>query len=223
MRSYLRLYPYWVRVTALILVAAQVALTLCYLGYSRGLPGFRQFNMDGENNVPTWWSSFILISTGMLCLTLWQSSKRIGRPHVPWLAVGIGFFGLSMEEVASIHEDIGSSVGGGADNVSIWPLLYTPVVIVGVWMMVRVIRDLPPAIAVTALTGLVAYIGVLGVEVASLFSESNTSIAIEENLEMLGTGLMLCAIAAEATMRFMAAFPTASLPPEPAELVDARR
>ena len=143
MRSYVRLFPSWVRLMALLLVAAQIVLTLCYWGYSRGLPGFRQFNMDGENNVPTWWSSLILISTAALCLGLWQTSKRIGRPHVPWLVIAIGFLGLSAEEVASIHEDVGSSVGGGSDQVSIWPLLYSPILFVGVWMLVRAVRDLP--------------------------------------------------------------------------------
>ena len=218
-----RSFPSWVRAMAAALVAVQVVLTLCYWGYASGLPGFRQFNMDGENNVPTWWSSLILIATAALCLGLWQTSKRIGRPHIPWLVIAIGFLGLSAEEVASIHEDVGSSVGGGADEVSIWPLLYSPILFAGVWMMVRALRDLPRPIAVTALAGLVAYVGVLGIEVASLLAESSLTIAVEENLEMLGTGLMFCALAAEVTMRFIAAFPEPSLPLERADLVDARR
>ena len=217
MRACLRLIPRWVRLVALMLVAAQVALTLCYLAYSRGLPGFRQFNMDGENNVPTWWSSLILIATAVVCLGLWQATTRLGRPGATWLVIAIGFLGLSMEEVASIHEDVGSSVGGGAGGVSIWPLLYSPVLFVGMWMLVRAVRDLPRPIAVAALGGLACYTGVLGVELASLLGESNTSIAVEENLELLGTGLMFCALAAEATTRLRALLPSAeAVPARPA-------
>lgn len=223
MRSVLRHMPRRVRRLGAALIGAQVLLTACYWGFSRGWPGFRQFNMDGELNVPTWWSSLILIATAGACFGLWWTTARLGRRSGQWLAIAIGFLGLSLEEVASIHEDIGSSVGGGSDHVSIWPLLYAPLVVLGIWMLVRAVRDLPRPIATMALLGLVAYVGVLSIELLSLLGESNTTIAIEENLEMLGTGLMLCALASELTTRFLALFPEAARAPERASLVAGRR
>jgi len=217
----LRLMPPWVRRTALVMLVVQVALTACYAGYSHGLPGFRQFNMDGELNVPTWWSSFILTTTAFVAFGLWKTSERIGRPGIPWLGVGIGFLGLSLEEVASIHEDVGASAGGGSAHVSIWPLIYSPVLILGLWVLVRAVRDLPRPVAATALLGLVGYVAVIGIELGSLLGESHVTIAIEENLEMLGTGLMLWALAAELATRFTAAFPGAL--DEPATSLRAAR
>ena len=219
MRSILRLIPSWVRRLAVILLGVQVLLTFCYWSFSQGWAGFRQFNMDGELNVPTWWSTLVLIATAGACFGLWRTSVPLGRPAGAWLAVAFGFLLLSAEEVASIHEDIGSSVGGGSDNVSIWPLLYAPVVALGTWMLVRAVRDLPRPIAVMALLGLVAFMGVLAIELLSLLGESNTTIALEENLEMLGTGLMLCALASELTTRFLALFPEAVAAPGGAALV----
>ena len=35
-----------------------------------------------------------------------------------------------------------TAVGGGADMVSIWPLVYLPFAVVGVWVLLRAVRDL---------------------------------------------------------------------------------
>lgn len=195
-----------------VLLLAQILLTLGYAGNVAGVNGTRQFNMDGELNLPSWWSSVILVVTAGVCVGLWQTTARLGRPSVQWLVIAIGFLGLSAEEVASIHEDVGNAVGGGTDGVSVWPLVYLPLVVGGAWMLVRAVRDLPRLLALIALAGLFCYIGVLAVEVLALGYESSATIALEENLEMLGTGLMFCALAAELSARFLALFPEAAHP-----------
>ncbi len=207
MRSIADLAPKWVLRTAGVLLLAQLALSLAFIGFVKGLPATRQFNMDGELNVPTWWSSAILVATGLVCIGLWLTGSRTGRPGAQWLVIAIGFLALSLEEVASIHEDIGSSVGGGSGGVSVWPLVYAPLAIAGVWMMLRAIRELPRPIAVVSVVGLASYVAVLAVEVLALGFESDLTVLLEENLEMLGTGLMFCALATELTRRFLALYP----------------
>jgi hypothetical protein len=222
-RSAFEYFPRWIRLVAGILVLAQILLTVGYAGHLAELPGTRQFKMDGELNLPSWGSSLILIATAGACFGLWQTTARLRRPSAQWLAIAFGFLALSAEEVAAIHEDVGTTVGGGTGAVSIWPLVYSPLVIVGIWMLVRAVRDLPRPLALLALAGLLSYIGVLSVELLALGIESPLTIAVEENLEMLGTGLMFCALASELTARFIALFPAAAHPArDPGRALTAR-
>lgn len=207
MNSLRALIPRWVMILVAGFLLVQAALSLGFIGYVKGVPGTRQFNMDSELNLPTWWSSSILVATALVCVGLWLTGSRMNRPSIQWLGIAFGFMLLSAEEIASIHEDVGVAVGGSADNVSVWPLVYAPFAAVFIWMMVRAVRELPRPIALLATAGLLSYVSVLIVEVLSLSSESNATILAEENLELLGTGLMFAALASELTRRFLALYP----------------
>lgn len=217
MNSLRALIPRWVMVLMAGFLLVQVALSLGFIGYVKGVPGTRQFNLDSELNLPAWWSSSLLVATALVCVGLWLTGSRMQRPSIQWLAIGFGFLLLSAEEIAAIHEDVGVAVGGGADNVSVWPLVYAPIAAVFIWMMLRAVRDLPRPIALLAVGGLLSYIGVLVLEVLSLSAESNLTILAEENLEMLGTALMFAALASELTHRFLALYP------EPRQLAEPAR
>jgi hypothetical protein len=210
-----RALPRWVRRAAGVLLLVQALLTLGYVGFIHGLPATRQFNLDGELNVPTWWSSALLTAAAGAAVGIGLCNSRLGRPVLTWMLIGVGFLGLSMEEVASIHEDVGSTLGGGASHVSIWPVVYLPFVIAGTWLIVRAVRDLPRGLGGLAVVTLIAYAGVMGLELTSLLDEGYVTIAIEENLEMLGTGVMFCCMAAEMSVRLLALFgdPRPSGPP----------
>lgn len=177
-----------------LMIAMQGLLSAGYLLHLADAPGTRQFNMDSELNLPTWWSATLLIVAGAAALLLSRVNGVWRRPVVPWLLVGVGLLLISAEEIAGIHEDVGVAVGGGTENVSVWPLVYAPFAIAGVWLLLRAVRDLPRPLAIVGIAGLVAYVCVLGMEVVALAAESSATILIEENLEMLGTGLMLVAV-----------------------------
>lgn len=216
MTSLRALIPRWVMALVAGFLLVQVALSLGFIAHVQGVPGTRQFNMDSELNLPAWWSSSILVAAGLVCVGLWLTGSRLGRPSVQWLAIAFGFFLLSAEEIAAIHEDVGVAVGGGTDNVSVWPLVYAPIAAVFIWMMLRAVRELPRPIAFLAVAGLLSYVGVLVLEVLSLTAESNLTILVEENLEMLGTALMFAALASELTHRFLALYPEPRQVAEPA-------
>jgi hypothetical protein len=194
--------PPLVQRAAVVLIAVQILLTALYALNVQDLPGTRQFDMDGELNVPTWWSTALFLLAGLAALGLARCNKLTGRPVAAWTLVGIGLFGLSLEEVAGIHEDVGVALGGGTDEVSVWPLAYAPFAIVGVWLLIKAVRDLPRPFAILGLCGLSCYVLVLGVELSALLGEDAATIAIEENLELLGTGAILIALGSELSNRF---------------------
>jgi hypothetical protein len=196
------LIPSPMRRSAAVLLGVQVALTGLYALNAHDVRGTRQFDMDGELNVPTWWSAALFILAGLAALGLARCNRITGRAVAPWTLVGIGLLGLSLEEVAAIHEDVGTALGGGSDEVSVWPLAYAPVVVAGTWLLLRAIRELPRPLALIGVSGLACFVAVLGVELSALVSESAVSIAIEENLELLGSGAMFVALASHLVDRF---------------------
>jgi hypothetical protein len=202
MKTFSRYVPPPLRRAALVLIAVQVALTALYALNVHDVPGSRQFDMDGEMNVPTWWSTALFLVAGLAALGLARCNKLLGRAVAPWTLVGIGLFGLSLEEVAGIHEDVGVALGGGADEVSVWPVAYAPFVILGVWLLIKAVRDLPRPLAAIGLAGLISYVLVLAVELSALLGGDAATIAVEENLELLGSGAIFIAVASELSVRF---------------------
>jgi hypothetical protein len=67
---------------------------------------FQLFNLDFERNVPTWFSSFLLLVDGMLLVLIAYYSKIQGKPYfLHWLGLGLIFFVLSMDEFVRFHEE----------------------------------------------------------------------------------------------------------------------
>jgi hypothetical protein len=86
--------------------------------------------------------------------------------------------------------------------VSVWPLAYAPFAVVGVWLLMKAVRDLPRPFAILGICGVSCYVLVLGVELSALLGEDAVTLAIEENLELLGTGAILIALGSELINRF---------------------
>ena len=193
------------RVT-LVILGVQAALTALYVLNVHDVPGTRQFDMDGEMNVPTWWSTSLFLVAGLAAVGLGRCNRLLDRAVAPWTLVGIGLFALSLEEVAGIHEDVGTALGGGSGEVSVWPLAYAPFAILGVWLLIKAVRDLPRPLAAIGIGGLCCYVLVMGVELSALVGGDAATIALEENLEMLGSGAIFIAVASELVTRFGVVF-----------------
>jgi hypothetical protein len=198
--------PTSLRRAIVVLLGMQVLLTALYALNVHDVPGTRQFDMDGELNIPTWWSTALFLVAGLAAVGLARCNKLLGRAVAPWTLVGIGLFGLSLEEVAGIHEDVGTALGGGPDEVSVWPIVYAPFAILGVWLLIKAVRDLPRPLAVIGIAGLCSYVLVLAVELSALLGGDAATIAVEENLELLGSGAIFIAVASELVARFGVVF-----------------
>ncbi|GAB1342528.1 hypothetical protein [Gemmatimonas sp.] len=102
----------------------------------RGEP-FTFFNLDGEGNLPAWWSNAKFVMAGTLFGVLAVAKKS--RALTPLVLCAL-LLALAADEIASIHERVGHLL---ADNVAgdvqfrrkdafLWPLLFgLPVLIVG--------------------------------------------------------------------------------------------
>jgi hypothetical protein len=187
----------------------------------------RVIDLNTEANLPTWWSSTLLLAIGATAAGLWLCERRLGRRRTHWLLVALGFGALSVEEVAGIHERFGYylDVSGGVTD---WPLLYLPVLGVGAAALARTLRDLGRPRAIMVLAGLALFVGVVVAEVASMWTVAGAGDTLslgetlfEENSELAGQALVLLALAWQLTDRVAALelcvpAPAAQLEPLPA-------
>jgi len=99
-------------VTALV-SAAGLAAALAYhwLGHDKQLGLRLLLDLDGEGNLPTWWSSFLLlVAAALLGVIAGQHATRGGGDVRHWAALAAIFLGLSIDETAQIHELVGKHV-----------------------------------------------------------------------------------------------------------------
>lgn len=185
----------WARRMAAGLISFQVLISAMNVATWDGVQALEVIDLNTEANVPTWFSTMLLTAIAGVATGLGFRARRDRRRALPWFLVTAGFLGLSLEEVAGIHERIGYHLGA-ADSVADWPLLYLPVMFVGAAVVVLAARDLPRSRALMAGTGLILFLGVLIAEVVSLWTGATLAATLlEENAEVLGEVMILVALA----------------------------
>ena len=103
----------WLWIIMAVLIAAgfagQISRFLLGHGSLGGL--VQRFDLDEEQNIPTFFSVCLLMGAGLI-LTLIATDRRVrqapGAAHWRWLA--IGFFFLGTDEFAGIHEQVGALI-----------------------------------------------------------------------------------------------------------------
>lgn len=181
------------------LYAAAFALILVHVGlyfwhYNvAALPALllQMFDLDEENNLPTWYSGFILLNIAFF-LYVHARTEGLARRRT-WLLIAVGFLVLAIDEVAGIHETFNSvtamnwAIPGGI------AVLVLAVVFVPFLLSLR--RNLAILFVVS---GTMFVGGAIGVELLSedLNNDSlgyKMAVVMEEGLEMLGALLFLFA------------------------------
>ena len=169
---------------------------------------FELFSLDQEANVPSWFSSALLLSAAALvALVALDASARSDRWTRHWAGLVLVYVVLSLDETAEFHERIGSwlraqlDLGGPLRYAGIIPMLVFAV-LVGI-AYVRFLLALPRETLSRIVVAAVVYIaGAAGVEaLTGWWSEggehATTTLLIstvEENLEMAGTILFMLAV-----------------------------
>lgn len=184
------LYLLVLLVTGILLVVAHTVLN--YVDYTRWeVPWLvlQLFELDEENNLPTWFSSFLLLNCAFV---LWSHSQGEGvTNHLYWRLLALGFLLLSMDEVAGLHETFHTAID---DN---WTIYGAVLVVIAGLAFTPFLMSLERSIAVWFLiSGAVYLAGALGVEWLSRdmdVEDFNYTLAVatEEGLEMLGAWLFL--------------------------------
>lgn len=184
-----------------------------YAGYDAQLGFERQFNLDGENNIPSWYASTaLLFCAGLLgligCVKHWEQAPRSRQ----WLGLAAIFLYLSLDEAASLHEMVNPLARALLDRTGVsvgylhysWVILGIVVVPIVGFSYLRFLRTLPIATSVQfVLAGLLYVGGAVGIEmfggnVASQGGLATMSyamlVAVEEGLEMFGIVIFMYAL-----------------------------
>lgn len=150
---------------------------------------FQLFDLDEENNLPTWFSSFLLLNNSVVMYLF--KKMDAGKSQFHWYLLSVGFLILSIDEVAGMHESIHTAIDFnwvylGVVLVSILGLIFIPFLLS---------LDRPLAI-LFIVSGLIYVSGVLGVELLSEDMDEDSmaygfATALEEGLEMMGALLFL--------------------------------
>jgi len=167
------------------------------------------FDLNKELSVPTWYAASLLLTASAILALITLAVWRLRLPfRWHWAALTVGFVGLSMDEAAAIHDQLGkagSSVTAGSDlsNVS-WVVPAALIVLLLAAAFVPFLAHLPRRTAASFLgAGLVYVGGALGLEVAGAVLEREFTLdsltgslvlAIEETTEMVGAVLFIVAL-----------------------------
>lgn len=195
----------------LLNVANAIAVFLYHHRHHHGGRFFQEFSLDREANVPSWFSSALLLTAAaVLALVALDQLARGARWGRHWAGLSVVFVVLSLDETAEIHERIGSwlrahlNLHGPLHYAGVIPALALAVFVGATYL--RFVRALPRRTMLGILLAAAIYIsGAAGVEAASgWWAEGHGSKStalllvstVEENLEMFGTLLFILVVLA---------------------------
>ncbi len=152
-------------------------------------------DMDEENNLPTWFSGYLLLTTSVFLWLCARRKKEAGdRLTSRWYILAVGFLALSIDEVAGIHETINSA------TEMTWAIPGGILAIVLGLAFIPFLRQIPGRTALMFLAGGATYIGgAVGMEFVGDPIPGDSlayymATMVEEGMEMLGIVLFLHAL-----------------------------
>lgn len=183
-----------------------LAYVMVLLTRSRDDGLFLLFNLDGENNLPAWFSSVQLGLIAALCLLAASRCEGKEGPRPSFFVIAaLGFLFLSADEALCIHERITRLEHvfpwlPAIKNHGRWMPVYGVIalgILVWVWRDARSLWKARPRTvrcaifgAATFLTGAVV-MEVLSYKFLSRTRYYTTGVLLEELLEMVGAGIVL--------------------------------
>jgi hypothetical protein len=160
-----------------------------------------KLSLSYEHNVPTWFSSSLLLACALAAGAIARSAAR-WRPH--WWGMAIAFGYVSLDEAAEIHEHLGGHLD--TSGVLYFDWVIPAVAILGVLAAVylRFMLALPAATRLRLLLAGVVYIGgAVGMELplgwwTERAGPDSLGYAlidwVEETLELVGASLAVVAL-----------------------------
>jgi hypothetical protein len=178
-------------------------------GLQTPLQELRQFDLDAENNVPSWWSSSLMLASAMVLFLFAKADDNRGLFHSKiCLPLAVVFLLLSIDESASFHEalmnPLRTVLGAGGIFYYAWVVpAFLCLALFGL-LILRSFLQLPGNVKFAfALAGTIYVSGALGMELfggwldySGLRMETiySLSIIVEETLEIIGLTLFLLAL-----------------------------
>ncbi|MEQ1726917.1 MAG: hypothetical protein ABL982_00940 [Vicinamibacterales bacterium] len=191
-------------VLAVLLVVASVAGQIAKLGfghdYVMGLVTL--FNVDAEQNIPTYFSVLLLLTAAFLLAVTAVVEARANRARWPWALLSSGFLCIGYDEAFQAHEQLIDPMrrilGGGHLGLFSFAWVVPGLVLVCLLSLVflRFLIRLPAPTRRRFVLAAVIYLGgAIGMEMvggwtSELHGEQSwqysTMVTIEESLEMAG-------------------------------------
>ncbi len=146
------------------------------------------FELDEENNLPTWFSRFLLLNNAIV-LALAANTAESHKIH--WHILAIGFLALAVDEVAGLHETFHSTID---DN---WTIYAAPLILFVGLFFIPFLLKLPKITAFWFILSGSFYVGgALGIEWLAQDMDEETfeyalAVALEEGAEMAGALMFL--------------------------------
>ena len=133
------------------------------LGYDRQLGLRPLLNLNGEANLPTWFSAALLLAAAAVLAVIWRTTPegaRAGRRY--WAVLAAVFVFLSADEAAELHEMLNplrEHVGNGGLLYWAWVVPYGIAGLAFVAAYARFLRRLPSRTARLFVASGVLYVG----------------------------------------------------------------
>lgn len=177
-------------VISLVLVAIHTILYI-YSDYVNEVPWLilQLFDLDEENNLPTWWSGFLLLNVAFFVFV--AAGAQLDGNRLYWFAIAAGFLLLAIDEVAGMHESLNSAIEPS------WAIFGGVLVAVVALAFVPFLLSLERHLALMFIVAGVIFVsGAIVVELLSEELDSDSiayvfAVALEEGLEMLGALMFL--------------------------------
>lgn len=163
------------------------------------------FNLDSEGNIPTWFSSFLLLFSSLLLFLISVNLKKNSTKNsLYWKGLSFIFLYLAIDEAAHIHEltikplRLLLDVGGYFHFAWVIPGLIIVLAIVLIYIKFYI--NLPSKIRLLMGVAAVLYVGgAIGIEIiggryVTLYGMNMTFAVIttfEETFEMLGSSIFI--------------------------------
>jgi hypothetical protein len=208
------------RVLRLLLIVIAVLVVLSTAGKAADyyLPDFplrdsiaNLLNVNGEQNLPTFYSSLVLLVAALLCGLIARSHSQSATYVRHWAALSVGLVLVSFDEFASIHEQAGEMLRKqlgitGGPLFFAWVIPGAALVALFGIALLRFLRNLPrPTRRRLLAAGVLFLSGAIGLELvggayAAVHGQHNMSFVliatVEETLEMVGAAVLLYALLA---------------------------
>lgn len=193
-----------------LLLAVTVILVLCHFAALWAGDRFwhleRLFHLNFESNVPTWFSSFVLILGALTAIRCARGSLAVEERRV-WFVLAVTLLMLSLDEVAMLHETLGKAVARRILRIwpqsflnpdsNTWPIGIGPFIIAGLISLAAFVRSRTCASGETLkylyLGAVLFLLGSMGFEWFANFMNRRTAewlwqieIVLEESFEMIG-------------------------------------
>jgi hypothetical protein len=216
MTSTLQIKPFRFALILTLIALALAVISWAVVAYEWSLGVFNTywvveasslFNVTFEGNVPTWYTTLLMLIAALLSLFIAAHAVRQRLPwRIHWVGLMLLFLYLSLDEAAAIHE-IFTSPTREAFNTSgylhfSWILVGIPVAIGIALLFLPFVLNLPAKTrAAFLIAGVVYLLGAVGVELigANMWYETDGLVTpqytavggVEEFLEMFGVILAI--------------------------------